>query len=105
MAENRFEIETTQDYHYWADLQDKYVRLHRSQGESSPPEDDEVLTKIDRDTLRNLLIWADQGDSVTASFTGPMAELVRRHSRELGMTEEMFVWHAVKVFIEVGTSS
>ena len=42
---------------------------------------------------------------MTATFTGPLAQQIREHSRELGLTNEMFLWHAVKIFIEVGTSS
>ena len=60
------------------------------------------VVNLDPETLRNLLTWAARDDAVTAHFTGPMAKLVQEHSRELGMTPEMFVWHAVKVFIEVG---
>ena len=63
---------------------------------------DEAVLEWDADILRNLLSWAGEGGDVNAAFTGPMAHQIREHSRELGMTPEMFVWHAVKVFIEVG---
>ena len=59
---------------------------------------------VDVDTVHNILSWATQGQAVTAYMTGPMAHQIREHSKELGMTPEMFVWHAVKVFIETGTS-
>jgi hypothetical protein len=55
------------------------------------------------ETLRNLLVWADQERSVTASLTGPMAAQVRQAAEELGLTPEMFIWHAVKLFIDVGS--
>ena len=102
-----FEIETSDTHTCWAELQDGRLMIHRTTHSShgAPPGDDEILLRWDIDVLRNLLTWADQGGSVNTFFTGPLAHQIREHSRELGMTPEMFVWHAVKVFIEVGTGT
>ena len=101
MSENSFEIEETPEYTLWAELLDDTVRFHRKEKDT---DDAMVALELSRDTLRNVLVWADQGQGVTASLTGPMAEQIKRYARELGLTDELFVWHAVKVFIEVGTS-
>ena len=101
MLDNSFEIEETPVYTIWAELWDDIVRFHRREKDTN---DVSVPLELSRDTLRNLLVWADQGQSLTASITGPMAEQIKRYAKELGLTEELFVWHAVKVFIEVGTS-
>ena len=98
-----FEIEKTATHRYWAELDGGQVIIHRDSLSADPH--DEVLVRWDIDVLRNLLIWADQDGPVTASLTGPLAHQIRKHAKELGMTPEMFVWHAVKVFIEVGTDS
>ena len=55
--------------------------------------------------MRNVLVWADEERGVTASFTGPMAFQIRESARELGLTPEMFVWYAVKAFMDVGPHS
>ena len=102
-----FEIEASDTQTCWADLQDRQIRIHRTipspQGFSQGS--DEVLLQWDVEVLRSLLTWADQDGDVNAFLTGPMAHQIREHSKELGMTPEMFVWHAVKVFIEVGADS
>ena len=100
MPKGTFEIESSADHRSWAEIEDGNVLIHRDTslaGNTGP------VLSLDPDTLRNLLTWATREDAVTAHFTGPMAKLVQDHSRDLGMTPEMFVWHAVKVFIEVGT--
>ena len=100
MPQGTFEIEASADHRCWAELDGSSVLIHRT---PPAPLDSGHLLSLDTDALRNLLTWATQDGAVTAHFTGPMAKQVRDHSRELGMTPEMFVWHAVKVFIEVGT--
>ena len=100
MGERTFKIETSDSSTCWATLQDNLIAIHRTPRGST--EDDEVLVQWDIDVLRNLLEWASQESAVTAFFSGPLAHQIREYSRELGMTPEMFVWHAVKVFIEVG---
>ena len=101
MPKDTFEILDTPQSTLWAERRDDTILFHRTEKSSNL---DTVVLEVGRETVRNVLVWADEGKSVTASLTGPMAELVKRHARELGLTEELFVWHAVKVFIEVGTS-
>ena len=103
MNGNTFEIETTDAQTCWAELLDGNIVIHRTSG--LPPGEDQVLLQWDADVLHNLLSWATKEEAVSAYFSGPMAHQIRQHSSELGMTPEMFVWHAVKVFIEVGASS
>ena len=103
MQQNTFEIENTGTYTDWAELLDGQVIVHRRT--NSSPDEDEVLLQWDLDVVRNLLSWAGQEGPVTTTVTGPLAHQVRQHSRELGTTPEMFMWHAVKVFIEVGAGS
>ena len=100
-----FEIEATDTTTWWAELEDRRIIIHRT--DHSPlgahPELDEVLLQWDVDVVRNLLAWAGHEASVITTFEGPLAHQIREHARELGMSSEMFVWHAVKVFIEVGS--
>ena len=102
MNGTRFEIESSDEQTSWAELRDRQVLIHRTA--RLPGRQDEVLVQWDIEVLQNLLAWATREGSVTTSITGPLAHQIREHSRELGMTPEMFVWHAVKLFIEVGTS-
>ena len=100
MASQRFDI----DNNLWAERDGNLVRFHRQVPTTDLQHGDEVMLELGVDTLRNLLVWADQERGVTASLTGPMAAQIREAAKELGLTPEMFIWHAVKVFIEVGTS-
>ena len=83
---------------YWAKSSDGAVTLHRRPIDAEGP--GEVVARLNAETIRLLLLWAEQEKSVTFSLTGPLAHQVRELSRELSLTPEMFVWHAVKVFIE-----
>ena len=99
MERQTFEIESSATQTSWAELDSRRITIHRT---ALPSGEDEILLNWDVDVLRNLLNWAAQETAVTAYFEGPMAHQIREHSRELGMTPEIFVWNAVKVFIEVG---
>ena len=103
MSEHRFEIEKGDDHVLWAERHGPVIRFHRTAKSDTGEGEDTVVTELHRETLRNVLVWSDQGESVTVSLKGPMALQIQQHARELGLTEELFVWHAVKVFIEVGT--
>ena len=107
MAGNTFQIEASTSGACWAELDDGRVTIHRTRTPDSDQSraEDEVVLEWNVEILRNLLTWAAQEGTVTASFTGPMAGQIREGSKELGMTPEMFVWHAVKVFVEVGSST
>ena len=98
MPKGTFGIESPPGYRSWAEVEDGRVVIHRT----SLADGAEHVVSLDPETLRNLLTWAARDDAVTAHFTGPMSKLVQQHAADLGMTPEMFVWHAVKVFIEVG---
>ncbi len=102
MAQDAFAIETTDRHIYWAEREDGLVTIRR-RAKDAP--DSEVLARWTPDTLRNLLLWAEDEKSVTFSITGPLAYQVKQMSRELSLTPEMFVWHAVKVFIETGSQT
>ena len=99
MSAARFDLRPNGEYAYWIERDDEGIRLRRARP-GAP--DGELLTRLDRDTLRSLLVWADGESTVSAVFTGPMSHEIRKNARELGMTEEMYVWHAVKLFTEVG---
>ena len=88
----------------WAEQNQDTVRFYRKTSILDIPGEQEILMDLRVDTIRNVLTWADHGQSVTASLTGPMASAVREAAKELGLTPEMFIWHAVKVFIEIGSS-
>ena len=83
---------------YWAESSGGTVTLHRRT--LDPDENAEVVALLGLETLRLLLLWAEDEKSVTFSLTGPLAQQVKDLSRELSLTPEMFVWHAVKIFIE-----
>ena len=100
MHQGTFEIEASDTHSCWAELKDGQILIHRAPNLAS--EGGEVSLQWELDVLRNLLSWATQGSEVNTTFKGPLAHQIREHSKELGMTPEMFVWHAVKVFIEVG---
>ena len=104
MSARTFHIDTssTGSVTCWAELHDGRLEIHQTS--ELPGEKDDLLLEWDVDVLRNLLAWASQEKEINVTFTGPMAHLVRQHSKELGMTSEMFVWHAVKLFIEAGTA-
>ena len=101
MEPRTFHLKDSTDFVLWVEQVDGVVRFYQREKASAT---DTVLLEISVDALRNILVWADEERGVTASMTGPMAALIKKHAQELGFTEEMFVWHAVKVFIEVGTS-
>ena len=102
MPDGRFQIESTATYEVWAEIRDGKLEVCRKP--HTPGAEEEVLVQWDRDLLRNLLVWADLDTAVTASITGVLAQQVHDGAKELGMPPEMFVWHAVKLFIEVGRS-
>ncbi len=95
---DRFEIDDT----LWAERDDGVVRFYRKVPGSVP---DQVVLEVGLSTLRNVITWADEERGVTAFFTGPMASQVRESAKVLGLTPEMFVWYAVKAFMEVGSHS
>ncbi len=102
VPQDSFDIERTDDYVLWAERRGDVVRIHRT--DTRPEPRDTFLVELTRDALRNLLVWSDGDSHVTYSIGGPLAQQVREHARELSLPPEMFVWHAVKVFIDVGTS-
>ena len=102
MPDGRFQIESTATDEIWAEIRDGKLEVRRKP--RTPGAEEEVLVRWDRNLLRNLLVWADRGSAVTASITGVLAQQVQEGAKELGMPPEMFVWHAVKLFVEVGRS-
>ena len=84
---------------YWAESVGGSVTLHRRSIDSDDKAE-VVVAQLGLETLRLLLLWAEEDKSVTFSLTGPLAQQVKDLSRELSLTPEMFVWHAVKIFID-----
>ena len=78
------------------------MQFHHTTQAPDGDQQDSVVLELEKEALRNILVWADQESSVTVSLTGPMAAQVRQMAKELGLPPEMFIWHAVKVFIEAG---
>jgi len=103
MPEGRFQIESTATHECWAEVRHGQLEVRRLA--RTPGAQEEVLVRWDRNVLRNLLTWADRNTAVTASITGVLAQQVYDSAKELGMPPEMLVWHAVKLFIEVGRAS
>ena len=103
MPGQRFEIEASDTHTWWAELSGGSVVIHQTS--HSPPGVDRVLVQWDLGVLRDLLAWGSREGPVASYLEGPMAHQVRQHSQELGMTPEMFVWHAVKIFIDAGTAT
>ena len=102
MPKARFNLNTSDFKHYWFERTNDGVSLNHSTESLHGGED---LVTIGLEELRNLLIWSDDEGTVTTVFTGPMANEIRKSAQELAITEEMFVWNAVKLFMEVGSSS
>ena len=101
MTPSSFEITRTDSRTEWAQILDGRLTIHRSTAQG-----DEALVQWEWNTVCNLVSWMTDCDGpVFSALTGPMAAQIRDSARELGMTPEMFVWHAVKVFIEVGQNS
>ena len=90
-------------FSYWAENADGAVTLHRRPLDSD--EASEAVARLDPETLRHILLWAEHEKSVTFSLTGPLAQQVKDLSKELSLTPEMFVWHAVKIFIDSAPES
>ena len=88
---------------YTAQSSDGNVKILRRPLESDG--DPEVVAQLSTEALRTLLLWAEDKKSVTFSLTGPLAQQVKDLSGELSLTPEMFVWHAVKLFIEAAPGS
>ena len=97
-----FEIDNKSDHKIWAESDGDEVVVCRS--DANDKDSYEVLVRWSASTIRSLVIWADSGNSVTAVVTGPMAQQVKDQAQKLMLTPEMFIWHAVKLFIEVGES-
>ena len=99
MGTGRFDLCPNGEYAYWIERGDRGTSIRRARPGASG---DEILTCLDKETLRRLLVWADDESTVSTVFTGPMSHEIRKHARELGTTEEMYVWNAVKLFTAVG---
>ena len=94
----RFEITRQGGEVTFAEKRQGEVVIFRAQAEGgdNPAE----IARWRANDLRNLLLWAEDERSVTFSLTGPLAKQVFDLAGELSLTPEMFVWHAVKVFID-----
>ena len=101
MPQNRFDIGCTNGVRYWSEIIDGQIAIHSG----ATAEKSNIITSWDLDTLYNLLNWATSEGQVVSLFTGPLAHQIRKYATHLGMTPEMFVWHAVKVFIEIGSDN
>ena len=101
MAFDRFTLAEGVVGSYWLNRDGEDLLLYN--GSTKKTSDPEVLGRLDRDRVRELLIWATGEGAVTAVFEGPMANEIKKASGELGISEQMIVWNAVKLFLEVGS--
>lgn len=101
MSKARFHLKAANTGRYWCERTDDGVLLNRTIDDQPGGE---ALVAVGLEELRSLLVWADDESTVTAVFTGPMANEIRKGAQELAITEEMFVWHAVKLFMDVGSA-
>lgn len=99
MMDEKFDVPVDGVRAFWFERDEAGVRLLMASPGGS---EGELLLRLDRKTLGDLLVWSDDEAVVSAVVTGPMARDVKKNARDLGLTDEMFVWHAVKLFVEVG---
>lgn len=62
----------------------------------------EVVATLSRERVRDMVFWMASEGRVTTVFEGPMANEIRKASRELGLSEQMVIWNAVKLFLDIG---
>ena len=101
MAFDRFTLAESAGGSYWLNRDGEDLRL--VSGSPKNASGQEELGRLDKDRVRELLIWARGEGAVTAVFEGPMANEIKKASDELGISEQMIVWNAVKLFLEVGS--
>ena len=100
MAFERFTLAESEEGSYWLARDGEDLLLYS--GSQKTASDQDVLGRLDRDRVRELIIWARGESAITAVFEGPMANEIKKASGELGISEQMIVWNAVKLFLEVG---
>ena len=101
MATERFELAEGDGWRHWLERDGDRLVLCRGRSRDSSREE---LGVLDRDRVRDLVLWTAGESVVTAMFDGPMANEIKKASAELGIPAQMVVWNAVKLFLEVGTS-
>ena len=101
MATERFDLAESGGWRHWLERDGDKLVLCRGQSHDSSREE---LGLLDRDRVRDLVLWAAGESVVTGLFDGPMANEIKKASAELGIPEQMVVWNAVKLFLEVGAS-
>ena len=99
MASDRFELVNGNGYRYWLTRDGDALLLCGGSGDAS---DRQVLGRLERGRLRDLLLWAGGEDRVVAVMEGPMANETKKAAKELGISEQMIVWNALKIFLDVG---
>ena len=102
MVSDRFDLAESGGYCYWLARDGDTVLLCGAPVDSSRRD---VVGKLDRKKLREMVLWAGGEGAVSALLEGPMANEIRKASKELGISEQMIVWNAVKIFLEVGGSA
>ena len=99
MSQDRFNLSSEGVRSYWFERDEAGVGLFMTSPDGSTRD---LLIRLDKKTLGDLLVWSDDDAVVSAIVTGPMAKAIKKNARGLGLTDEMFVWHAVKLFLDVG---
>ena len=64
-----------------------------------------VLSRLDREKLRDLILWIGDDERMVTVMEGPMARETRKAAEEIGISEQMFVHNAVKIFLDVGAET
>ena len=101
MGTEKFELGGEAGHSYWLAREGDTLALY---GGPAGASHGEALGRLDRGRIRELLLWAGGEGMVVTIMDGPMANEVKKASDELGLSEQMIVWNAVKLFLEVGGS-
>ena len=100
MPIKKFTLTETCGLQHWLEHDGNRILLCRDDQNCSPSRRN--LGVLDRDRIWDLVQWATADNTVTAMFEGPMAVEIKKTSDQLGISEQMVIWNAVKLFLEVG---
>ena len=102
MGSDSFELADRDGLRYWFVLDDNSLLFCCGSADST---DHVVLSRLDRDKLRDLIFWIGDDERMVTVMEGPMARETRKAAKEIGISEQMFVCNAVKIFLDVGSET